>query len=489
MHEITEIELKKRLVFDNPWWENQSIPAEIKGWSRRAYFEGFMGLVHESSVNRAVVLMGPRRVGKTVMLTQAIQKLIDDGVAPTRICYVSVDTPTYTGCSLETLLTWFMQIHGHSRTDSLFMIYDEVQYHQDWERHLKSLVDSFPSIRFVASGSAAAALKMKSRESGAGRFTDFLLPPLNFAEFLRFRKLENDLIDLEKCTYDIKGMNAAFIDYVNFGGFPEAVMKPEVRLAMDRFVADDIIDKVLLRDIPGLYGIQNTQELKKFFTVLAYNSGMEVSLHKLSQASGVAKNTLRKYLDYLEAAFLIQRLYPMTQNARRFKRRTHFKVYLTNPCIRAALFGPIDADSDAMGSMAETAFVSQYAPTIMAEMFYYARWRNGEVDLVFLDPPTQRPYNAVEIKWSDRLVKRPMAELKSLISFCKMNGLSTASVAARSARADLTCVGIEIVIRPISVKCYIRAKVLVDEPLRKGLDPRSLMPFGAKPYTFTLPAS
>ena len=477
MLEVTEVEIKKRLAFDNPWWEEGAIPARFRGWPHRMHFEGFMRLVRQTSVNRAIVLMGPRRVGKTVMLTQAIQELIDHQTAPARICYASVDTPIYTGVTLEQLLKWFMEIHGHGRADQLFVIYDEIQYHPDWERHLKSLVDSFPEMRFIASGSAAAALKMKSQESGAGRFTDVLLPPLNFAEFLRFKNVEQDLIDWENRTYDIAGLNDSFVEYVNFGGFPEAVLKPEVREAMDRFVADDIVDKVLLRDIPSLYGIQNAQELKRFFTTLAYNTGMEISFEGLSKASGVAKNTLRKYLDYLEAAFLIHRLYRVDQNARRFKRVTHFKVYLTNPAIRSALFGPVDADSEAMGRLAETAVISQIAQAAERLFCYYARWKTGEVDLVFVDSSSQKVIGAREIKWSDRVAKHPEQELRGFIEFCRTNRVTEPIVTTRTVYREISIDRLKIMFAPTSLSCFAVAKISIEKRLNEGLDPRTLRPF------------
>ncbi len=478
MLQITDIEIKKRLAFDNPWWEKGGIDTEVQGWPRRAYFDGFMRLVEQTAVNRAVVLMGPRRVGKTIMLTHAIQKLIDDGVEANRIFYVAVDTPTYTGISLEQLLRWFMEMHGHERADRLFVIYDEIQYHPDWERHLKSLVDSFPAMRFIASGSAAAALKVKSNESGAGRFTDFLLPPLNFAEFLRFTGQEgvDKAIDLATMECDLDQLNEAFVDYVNFGAFPEAVLKPDVRASMDRFVANDIVDKVLLRDLPSLYGIADTQELKRFFTVLAYNTSMEVSFEGLAQASGVAKNTIRKYLDYLEAAFLIHRLRRVDQNARRFKRVTHFKVYLTNPCIRAALFGPVNSKSKVMGLMAETAYFCQIAPSILSKITYYARWVGGEVDLVELNLVNQRPEQVGEIKWSDRPAQKPAKELKSLIAFCKKNKLSSAEIYTKSARAVFMCDGIALNMMPVSEASWLKARVWIGELIAEGRDPRTLDP-------------
>jgi hypothetical protein len=76
----------------------------------------------------------------------------------------------------------------------LYIYFDEIQYLRDWEVHLKSLVDSYPNYKFVVTGSAAAALRLKSNESGAGRFSDYILPPLTFAEYLSFINKEAELV-------------------------------------------------------------------------------------------------------------------------------------------------------------------------------------------------------------------------------------------------------------------------------------------------------
>src|SRR5690554_8146255 len=75
---------------------------------------------------------------------------------------------------------------------------------------------------------------------------------------------------------------------------------------MGRYVKSDIVDKVLLRDLPSLYGIKDVQELNRFFTYIAYNTGNEFSYEKMCRDSGIQKTTLKKYLEYLEAAFLIK---------------------------------------------------------------------------------------------------------------------------------------------------------------------------------------
>src|SRR5215208_6257207 len=112
MAQLSDSDLKRRLVFDNPWWETARVPDRFRAWPRRMYFDGFWKLFAESAVRRAVVLMGPRRVGKTVLLTHAVQRLIDEKVEPARILYASMDTPTYMGTSLEKLLQLFLDLHG-----------------------------------------------------------------------------------------------------------------------------------------------------------------------------------------------------------------------------------------------------------------------------------------------------------------------------------------------------------------------------------------
>ena len=186
MQEISSAEIIQRIQSENPWWQgDHSISAVFGGMKRRAYFNLFLPLVKDQKMRRAVVLMGPRRVGKTVMIHHAIQALIEDGVSPRSIGYVSVDHPIYNGLSLEKLLEYYAKSSGlNYKLDQAYIFFDEIQYLRNWENHLKSAVDTYPNIKLVASGSAAAALRLKSQESGAGRFTDFLLPPLTFFEYL-----------------------------------------------------------------------------------------------------------------------------------------------------------------------------------------------------------------------------------------------------------------------------------------------------------------
>jgi predicted AAA+ superfamily ATPase len=463
MQEISSVDIVQRIRVENPWWEgDHKIARAYRDMKPRAYFALLFPLITDLSVRRAVVLMGPRRVGKTVMIHQAIQGLIDAGVLPNRLCYFSVDHPIYNGLSLDKLLDYYGQATGVDyRTKQIYAFFDEIQYLREWELHLKSVVDTYPNVKAVASGSAAAALRLKSEESGAGRFTDFLLPPLTFYEYLdllgKTDLFERPIEPSSRGTSyfvanDIEEINRQFIQYLNIGGYPEALFSPQIQSDPSRFIKSDIIDKVLLRDLPSLYGISDIQELNYLFTALAFNTAREVSLEELSKNSGVAKNTIKRYIEYLEAAFLIKIVHRVDRSAKRFRRANFFKVYLANPSMRAALFSPLKSSDEAIGALAETAIFSQWFHS-QSSTLYYARWPEGEVDIISLSPDTQKPVWAVEVKWSDRYCDK-LEELRNVIAFCRSNGLLDALVTSKT--KALTCVtdGVVLEFVPASSYCF-----------------------------------
>lgn len=456
----------ERLRYENPWWVNKQIPETYSSMSKRLYFNLFYPNVTEKNIRRALVLMGPRRVGKTVMLFHSIEQLISEDVNPQKIFFIGIDNPIYVHLSLEDILNLCKQALSLSNLNGCYVFFDEVQYLKDWERHLKVLVDSFPQTKFIVSGSAAAALKWHSTESGAGRFTDFMLPPLTFQEYIYLKKMNHLMFDgnikygdeiMNYClTHDIKALNREFIHYLNFGGYPEVVLSEKIQSDMGRYVKNDIVDKVLLRDLPSLYGIKDVQELNRFFTYIAYNTGNEFSYETMSRESGIQKDTLKKYLEYLEAAFLIKVLNKVDVNAKRLKRVTSFKVYLTNPSLRTALFSPISETDNEMGNIVETAVLSQWMHREKLDLTY-ARWKDGrndgEVDLVLVDDKKFKPVWGVEIKWSNRYFDKPQ-ELKSLIQFCKSNSFDKSLVTSIDQLGVKTIENISLSFLPASIYCY-----------------------------------
>jgi len=173
----------------------------------------------------------------------------------------------------------------------------------------------------------------------------------------------------------------------------------------------------------------------------------------------VAKNTLGRYLDYLEAAFLIRRIRRVDETAAQFKRRVTFKVYLTNPTMRCALFGPVAPQDEAMGHMAETAVFSQWLHNAeLVNALHYARWKTGEVDLVILDATRQRPQFAVEVKWSDSAYA-DNRQIKGLLDFSRRHRLRRTPLVTTISHSGTRLAGDqEIEFAPVSLHCYTIGK-------------------------------
>ena len=440
-----------RMRFDNPWWMTNVIPEDYHNMRHRLYSDMFYQSVSDETLRRAIILMGPRRVGKTVMLFHTIERLIMDGTDPQKIIYLSIDTPIYNNLSLEELFSLAREALKRKNDDieGYYVFYDEIQYLKDWEIHLKSLVDSYRKVRFIASGSAAAALKMKSNESGAGRFTDFMLPPLTFNEYIHLLDLDHLIVPSNIIwrgrpvdvydTIDIDLLNRHFINYINYGGYPEIIFSERLQSDPSRFVRHDIVDKVLLRDLPGLYGIQDTQELNRLFIHIVYRSASEFSYEDLSKESGIKKETLKKYIQYLEAAYLIKVVNKIDINARRMQRVTSFKMYLTNPSLRCALFSPLTETDSVLGNMVETAInVGSMKKSAVSSYCFDRKW-------------------AVEIKWSDRYYEN-YGELQSLLQFMEKNGIDSAVVTSikKSGYKKLDKVGLQFI--PAAIYAYIVGK-------------------------------
>lgn len=475
MQPISQADIGARIARDNPWWNQGAKHPPEAEMGRRVYFKFFKALALDFSVKRAAVLLGPRRVGKTVMAKQLIHDAITGGMDPCSVFYASIDAPVYSGTPLEHFLKFMPK---EQKGKHRLIVFDEIQYLPDWQRHLKDLVDSYPNFKFVVTGSAAAALRLRSKESGAGRFSHFILPPLTFYEFLEFSGVDKALVtprnDGTFHVGNLNILNEKFIDYLNFGGYPEAVMNPTVRKDAEQYIRNDIVDKVLLKDLPSLYGIHEIPELNRLFSVLAYNAGNEASLENLSQSSGISKPTITKYIQYLESAFLITKVAMVDDTCRTFKRERNFKIYLNNPSMRAALFAPVTAtDTTLIGQLAECAIFSQFQHSRDASSLRYARWKNrqneGEVDVVFLGGTGQTPIWAGEIKWSDRLESNFSEQTKSLEIFAAHHKkLNEMFFTTKTLFRHCTIGGKRVQVYPTAYYCYAVGRnitsALIDAP-------------------------
>ena len=175
---ISEEQLTKMFMQYNPWWNepSASIP-EAQLHKRVAFYETVKTIEHES-LRRFVLLSGMRRVGKTTILFQLLERLLAQGVPPKNILYVSFDNPIVKMVNMDAVLEAYD--HCFPAEGERYLLFDEIQYADSWELWMKVIYDMRKDIKMVATGSASPILERGSADSGVGRWRVLRVPPLSF---------------------------------------------------------------------------------------------------------------------------------------------------------------------------------------------------------------------------------------------------------------------------------------------------------------------
>lgn len=409
--------LREYLKVSNPWWEGGHLPQELGFEHKRHIFEDFKAQCLDMKVRRTTLLLGQRRVGKTVMLKQLLGEAIRDGTfVPGNVCYVSMDSPHLERSGPTDVVGEFKL--GIDRSKPALVVFDEIQFADDWERHLKVLTDSEAGIRFVVSGSAASALARRSEETGMGRFIRAYLPPVLFCEFLEFKsmwpkslsKAAADALKDRLKEDEVLALNDALFEYLNHGAYPEPLFDPDV--ATDKFLMMNPPGEDYFGKFAALHGISGTAGLNALFNYLVEHSGQELSQQKISQDSGISINTIIKYLEFLEATYLVKRVDRIGSELRQLQRSSGRKYILVNSTMHRLYRGEIsiDDEEDDIGHIIESAVLAQHHPPtgiarqLSDSAIRYCRFSENrttyEVDAVHysIRPGITR---LCEIKWSD----------------------------------------------------------------------------------------
>ena len=184
----------------------------------------------------------------------------------------------------------------------------------------------------------------------------------------------------------------------------------------------------------------------------------EASFENIASESGLTKPTIRRYIEYLESAFLIIKLSTVDDNCRTLLRERNFKVYLNNPSMRAALFAPVKPDdTERIGHLAESAIFSQWQHSVNFGQLRYARWRNqGEVDIVYLHNASGKPHWIGEIKWSDRLVTNHYDQTRHMQTLLQNHSsIGAAFFTSKTHTGEFLLEGKTVKVSPSALYCYI----------------------------------
>ncbi len=384
----------KVLTAYNPWWKTGSISQKMTKTYKRFAFHEAMKRLDQTDLRRIVVLTGTRRVGKTTIQYQMIETLLNRGVSPQKIVFISMDHPMLKLSGVNDVLECYHE--NICPEQDVYYFFDEVQYAQDWDKWLKTIYDMQPDTQVVATGSASPALMKGSQESGAGRWTVIPVPTMSFYEYCELLNLERpELPSGLKMTHmlrmtqqertrimlQLSKVQNHFNRYLQVGGFPELALADNDIMAQ-QIMREDVVDKVLKRDLPSLYNIRNATELERIFLYLCNVSSEIVSIESVArELSGVSRPTVENYIQYLESANLIYQSWPVDMTGKRVLKAKP-KIYIADAAIRNAVLmdDSLLTDPVEMGKIVETAVYKHVAAFYYQKATSVGYFRGGKKD-------------------------------------------------------------------------------------------------------------
>ena len=448
--EIPETEVLRILNKYNPWWGDKPIPqSKTSSFKRGDYY-----IIKRELERREIVsIIGPRRVGKTILIHQLTQELLDSKIDPKRILYLSTDEVELNtgGVELKDVLEVYSTYILKSPLDSLkepcYLFLDEIQELPNWEKILKNWYDLGYNLKFIISGSSSIWINKGTEESLLGRIKTSVMMPLKFSEVLRYRAILGDDYTGIKANLkeslvkavqekDVKIFHQALKEligsmtpnrnkieielnrYLIIGGYPEFLDVNDYNR-----ISESIRDKVKLiffKDIVRYFKIRNPKVLEDLFKLLAKSSGTNFNINKTAKVLDIQRPTLKDYLKYLTKAYLIKSSEFYSQS-RKARIRKQDKIYVLDAGIRNAVVDYLDdnlsKDFTELGIVAESIIFDHLIrlkfniePGPEPEIFY---WKNSkEIDFVL---PIKRKLIPIESKYRTKIPRESIEAINGFI--------------------------------------------------------------------------
>lgn len=368
--------LLNALVESNPWWKSGELRVEVK---KRDLIDEISKYIPKKQI---IAISGLRRVGKTTLFYGIIKELLLKN-SPKSILYFSFDD--FEKQELEEIIDAHTEINNQPPK---FIFFDEIQKINNWSNKVKRIYDN-KKVKMFVSGSESLFIIKKTKETLAGRIFEFTLKPLSFKEYLRFKGIYENYLLYQK---EIK---IAFKHYLKIGGFPELTEEKDAQI-IRKYINEGIIEKAIFIDIPQIFKIENPSLIRTILNIIIDNPGMIIEINNLSRELGITRQSISKYLFYLETAQLIKKLYNYSKNKSTTEKKLK-KYYLTFSCL-------------GISYKQDEIYISKIVENICVlhtnANFFWRTPQKDEVDII-LDKKITLP---VEIKYSNKANTKPITK-------------------------------------------------------------------------------
>jgi uncharacterized protein len=262
--------------------------------------------------NKAILVFGPRQTGKTTLMNMILHEISKD------VLFLNADDPAVVRLLDRPNTMQIMQMIGNNKV----VFIDEAQRVNDVGLTAKIIVDEFPDVQLIMSGSSAFELSQQTHEPLTGRKWSLNLWPVSWQEW-------QEHIGFVKAEQDMENR-------LVFGFYPDVLNHPKE----PGMVLRELTESYLYKDVLIYGGLKKPGEIQKLLQAVAWQVGSEVSFRELGEIVGIDPKTVQRYLGILENAFVIFRLNSFSRNLRN-EIKANCKIYFYDNGIRNAIIGQL----------------------------------------------------------------------------------------------------------------------------------------------------
>ena len=335
-------------------------------------------ILGKSSKKEVIIIYGPRQVGKTTLSKQILKKYPEKS--------------EYFNCDFLDTRELFSEKNIHELGAVLknleLLVLDEAQRIENIGLILKIIVDNYPHVQVIATGSSSFDLSNKIQEPLTGRKKVFYLFPFAYEELYKNSSI------LEK--------QRMMSWHMRFGSYPETVLRSE-NDASEKL--KELTGSYLFKDVFTFQQLKKPELLMKLLQLLAFQIGSEVSFHELAQQLGVDQNVIQRYIHLLEEAFVIFRLSAFKRNLRNEISKSR-KIYFWDLGIRNTLIQNINSLDmrDDVGALFENFCILErmkhlHNNQISVNSYFWRTYTQKEIDYI---EESGGKISAFEFKWKSK---------------------------------------------------------------------------------------
>ena len=341
-------------------------------------------IIRKLQSNKVVIVFGARRVGKTVLVKEVLDKINEPVLSLN-----GEDINVHDKLAIRSVEN-YKQILGSYK----LLYIDEAQKIPEIGLKLKLMIDEIEDLKIIISGSSSFDIHKDAGEPLTGRKYTFNLFALSESEY---NQVENNIEKIDKVR-----------ERLVFGNYPELLHLPDREDKIDYL--NEMVSSYLLKDILVYENIKNSQKIFNLLRLIAFQIGGEVSLQELGKQLGISKNTVEKYLDLLSKVFILHKVEGFSRNLRKEITKNSRWYFLDNGIRNAVIanFNPIESRND-IGILWENYMISerlkyQEYKRLSSNNYFWRTYEQQEIDWVEERDGTLFGY---EFKWKESKVKIP----------------------------------------------------------------------------------